>query len=194
LLDATPATPASEVFPMAIKDKLFGQVAVRKGYITKTDLLDCLRTQILAERVMNKHFLIGEIMFLRGYLSPEHYLELLKAFHIGEEDTDLLVGAPLFGEIVVDQGFVTQDQLLECLDMQELEDRLGRPHRLIGQILLDRGYLTRDQLDAALQFTKDESLHKLRARKEEVVVEEMEREVVVEKEEEKEEEDDKENE
>ena len=150
---------------MAVDEKMFGQVAIRRGYITKQDLLDCLRTQILAERIINKHFLIGEIMFLRGFLSPEQYLSLLNAFQVAEDETVLLVGAPLFGEVVVDQGFVTGDQLLECLDIQEREDRRGLPHRLIGQIMLDRGYLTRAQLEKALETTKAESLRKLRAKK-----------------------------
>ena len=145
------------------EEVLLGQFAVREGYITKRDLLACLRMQVLADKLLEKHFRIGEIMFIREVMSPEKYFDLLE--RLGEEDTAPLQRAPLFGQIVIEEGFVDLDQLLECLDVQKMEDLEGKPHRLIGEIMLDRGYLNREELERAVRIMKKKSFPSRRPRK-----------------------------
>ncbi len=57
------------------------------------------------------------------------------------------------GGIAVARGYVTYDQLRECLHYQEeLKSRGG--HQLIGMIMLDKGYITNDQLIELLRCHK----------------------------------------
>jgi type IV pilus assembly protein PilB len=51
-----------------------------------------------------------------------------------------------FGEIAIEEGFITQEQLGEALQRQR-EDK-----RLIGQILVELGFLTTAQLDEIIQI------------------------------------------
>ena len=57
-----------------------------------------------------------------------------------------------FGQIAVDKGFVTEDQLKEVLSEQIANDphiRL-RPRRLIGDIFLEKGLMKYEQIQAVL--------------------------------------------
>jgi hypothetical protein len=51
-----------------------------------------------------------------------------------------------FGEIAIEEGFITQEQLDEALKRQKEEQRL------IGQILVELGFLTTVQLDRIIQI------------------------------------------
>lgn len=50
------------------------------------------------------------------------------------------------------KGFITSQQLLEALEIQETEDLVGKKHRPIGKILLDLGFVTTLQLKEALTW------------------------------------------
>ncbi len=52
----------------------------------------------------------------------------------------------LFGEVALEERFVTPEQLLEALTAQAKDRAEGRPERLLGQILLELGYLTEVQI------------------------------------------------
>ncbi len=59
---------------------------------------------------------------------------------------------PRFGEIAVDMGFVTEEQLKEAL-VEQVEDNLSsHPHRLIGYILFENGWITTKQFDNVLNI------------------------------------------
>ena len=51
-----------------------------------------------------------------------------------------------FGEIAVEKGFITTDQLDEALTVQKENDLTGLDHRLIGSVLYRRGYMTIEQV------------------------------------------------
>jgi hypothetical protein len=135
---------------MPKKNMLFGQFALQKGYINEQDLLSCLRIQKIIDSTVQKHFLIGEIMLLREALSPKKYIDLIREIEC--EETVAIMRAPLFGEVVVEHGFVTLDQLLECLDIQQQDELRGSPQRLLGEIMIEQGYLTPRLLQTALKI------------------------------------------
>lgn len=57
---------------------------------------------------------------------------------------------PRFGEIAVEKGFITAEELDAALRIQ-LEDELaGRPHRYLGVILFDNDWMTGEQIDEVL--------------------------------------------
>jgi len=60
-----------------------------------------------------------------------------------------------FGEIAVEKGFITQEQLSKCLDEQSkhhVSEGLGR--RTIGSILCRGGYMTIEQVVDVLKAIK----------------------------------------
>ena len=59
--------------------------------------------------------------------------------------TDLLLG-----QIALDKGFITQDDLDACLKAQEQDAQW----RQLGMILLDRNCLSEDELEVALEIQK----------------------------------------
>ncbi len=56
----------------------------------------------------------------------------------------------LFGEVALEERFVTSDQLLEALTIQAKDKAEARPERLLGQILLELGYMTEVQITNVL--------------------------------------------
>jgi hypothetical protein len=55
-----------------------------------------------------------------------------------------------FGHVATQEGFITQDQLLEALKVQVAEDLAGEPHRLLGRILCEQDAMTWAQVGEVL--------------------------------------------
>lgn len=58
-----------------------------------------------------------------------------------------------FGEIAIDMGFLTTEQLQEALSEQFSNDPTARlrPRKLIGEILFEQGWMTLNQIDLVLK-------------------------------------------
>ncbi len=56
----------------------------------------------------------------------------------------------LFGRIAVKKGFITEEQLKECIEIQK---RSAEP-QLLGIILRDKGYINREQLREIVEYQK----------------------------------------
>jgi len=50
-----------------------------------------------------------------------------------------------FGNIAIEKGFITIEQLIEALNLQVMEEINDEGHRLIGLILFELGYITLEQ-------------------------------------------------
>ena len=57
----------------------------------------------------------------------------------------------LFGEIAVQKGYLSVDQIKRALDIQREMRRAGEGHRLIGVLLVELGYMTVDQVVDVLE-------------------------------------------
>ena len=55
-----------------------------------------------------------------------------------------------FGQIAVEKGYVTSEQVKQAVSEQIDDDVAGRSHRLIGRIFLDKGAMTPQQIDDVL--------------------------------------------
>ena len=58
-------------------DNRFGTVAVKKGFITRGQLLEALKTQLADDIKGMEHRLIGQILQARNYLTSEQTDEVL---------------------------------------------------------------------------------------------------------------------
>ena len=57
-----------------------------------------------------------------------------------------------FGILAIQKGFISQDKLMQALNIQVNEDMEGLKHRLIGEILLDIDYITAGQIQEILNI------------------------------------------
>ncbi len=55
--------------------------------------------------------------------------------------------SPCFGEIAIDKGFVTAEQLTEAIAKQAEDSLSNGRYRLIGSILFEHGWITKKQID-----------------------------------------------
>ena len=58
----------------------------------------------------------------------------------------------LLGEILINLGVLTEEQLNLALKEQEELDSQGRDHKPIGQILLEHGFITPNDLIEAIKI------------------------------------------
>jgi len=58
---------------------------------------------------------------------------------------------PRFGQIAVEKGYVTSEQVKQAVSEQIDDDMADRPHRLIGRIFLDNGTMNPQQIEMVLQ-------------------------------------------
>lgn len=55
------------------------------------------------------------------------------------------------GEIVIDMGFASREQVIECLNVQTEIHQKGLEPVPIGRLLVKTGHVTMEQLEKALQ-------------------------------------------
>ena len=62
-----------------------------------------------------------------------------------------------FGQIAVELGFITKEQLKEVLSEQVEDEIAHKPHRLIGGICFNKGWMTPKQIEIIFnKLFKDE--------------------------------------
>ena len=78
------AKRAEEAMP---KKGLFGEIAIKKGFVTEEQVKMALEVQKEMDAIGEKHKLIGVIMLELGMLTSEQILEILKTFEkdVGEK-------------------------------------------------------------------------------------------------------------
>lgn len=59
---------------------------------------------------------------------------------------------PRFGEIAVERGFITKEQLESALRIQLDDDLAQRARRYLGVILFDKDWMTSEQIDEVLNL------------------------------------------
>jgi hypothetical protein len=125
-------------------DRLFGQIAMKLGVVTQQQLQDALEVQRFAQG----HKPLGLILIELKFVTPKDLERIL------EEQKRILADAGnrqkavkednLFGKVAIRMGFATEEQLAECLALQEQlpKDRFMR----LGDILVIKGYLSVEQV------------------------------------------------
>ena len=59
---------------------------------------------------------------------------------------------PRFGQIAVEKGYITAEQLKCALNIQVDENIAGVEHRLLGTILFQKDWMTSDQIEVVLNL------------------------------------------
>ena len=76
---------SDNVKPLAHYDRLFGLIAIVKGFITKETLLDALSIQIQEDLDLDPHRLLGEILLGLGQMDPGQIEEVVRET-VGDDD------------------------------------------------------------------------------------------------------------
>jgi hypothetical protein len=131
------------------KQRLFGMIALSMGFVTKSQLQECLEIQ--GSSTMPRQ--LGAVMTARGYMTEEQVREVLAVQGKSGETTSLPGSKSerrkLLGEILIERGFINRNTLDTALRRQQLLRRTGINPRL-GELLIAIGELTMGQLREAL--------------------------------------------
>jgi len=160
---AVPATPTAAGAPQGrasefVTKSLFGEILVENGFITEAQLKSALDLQRRRSGAR-----LGDILIEQGYIDNEGVFDALRSQvrRRKAEDEDsaepfqMRPAAPksefvrpsLFGEILLELGLVTEDQLRLALDVQRNEAE----GKQLGDILVDMGAVTPQQILQALE-------------------------------------------
>ena len=72
---------------MSEQPRLFGEVALEKGYVSVADLYEALTIQARLDAAQEPYRFLGEILSELGYLSEKQVLEVLNELHTEEKST-----------------------------------------------------------------------------------------------------------
>ncbi|MBI4567856.1 MAG: hypothetical protein HY719_05605 [Planctomycetes bacterium] len=125
-------------------ERMFGQIAMAEGMISRAQLDECLSLQKGNPAYQGDP--IGEVMVRKHYLTETQRQEVLRLqgfFKIAEE-------AELFGAVAVALGKINEAQMLDCLRAQRDQFRATKQWRPIEEIIADKGFLTPRELDHVL--------------------------------------------
>src|SRR5690606_22275191 len=129
-----------EAVPFARVKQALGLQAKRQFH----DSLDHLLTRAgQLDRVARQKVLCKLLQVHQGELLRDEQPGEAGAIDTPTFDTKSFRALPLFGEVAIGLGLITQEQLRDALDEQRRQKEKGR-RRFVGSILQQRGHLTED--------------------------------------------------
>jgi len=133
-------------------DTEFGEALVRHGHATEEDLEEARDLQIFVKRHLERRPSFAEIFLIRGTLTTDQLRTIVHELGVPHDVTTRVSGRALFGRIAVERGYVTPDQLLHCLGLQQEDAIGGKKPRPLGAILGGEGFISPLQLKKVLQI------------------------------------------
>lgn len=128
------------------EDLLFGRLAVAHHMVTPEQLAECVAAQAMSDAPIP----LGEVMREKGLITASQFERVRQlqreSLRRIEPVTPERRQSELFGRLVVERGFATQEEVDACLRAQEAETEPGRPERSLGEILVEKGFLTASQV------------------------------------------------
>lgn len=138
------------VFP---KDLLFGRMAVSRGFLTQTQLQDCVQFQ----KAQAAGCPLGLVMIDKGYLTAEQLQELVSAQKEAFQNVDPArlqkIEDSIFGQIAIRENMVDREDVNGALRDQAIAEETGFPRRL-GELLVERGCMTPAQVEQVLAIQR----------------------------------------
>jgi len=125
-------------------DSLFGQIAMRLNIVSRQQLEEALELQRFAKSQKPLGVILMELKYVNEK-DLERILEAQKALVAQQATRQKAVREDnLFGKVAIRLGFCTEEQVGECLSLQEQlpPDRFMR----LGDIMVIKGYLSVEQV------------------------------------------------
>jgi tetratricopeptide (TPR) repeat protein/predicted Ser/Thr protein kinase len=139
-------------------ETIVGKVCVERGWVSRDQLVDCLRnvaTTMDTPTTDSSKSRLSDMLISRGLVTPEQMNALREevsrilasdsAFTVVRRDDTAL------GQILVNAGNCTKEQVIEALSIQQhLADKGGLAPRL-GEILMQKGHVSFGAIEQALE-------------------------------------------
>ena len=122
-------------------DKRFGRIAVKNKLLTIDQVKEALRKQDYIYKKSNYIVLIGDLLVDSGAMGERYRDAILK------RQNRLFKRFKSFGEIAVDKGFITTEQLENALHIQAEEYKESRDVTILGDILVSQELIDEEQRD-----------------------------------------------
>jgi len=143
---------------VAAFETIVGKVCVERGWVTREQLVDCLRqvaTTTDTPSVEGSKSRLTDMLIAKGLVTAEQMAALREEVSriLANESAYTVVrkGDTALGQILVGAGACTKEQVIEALSIQQhLADKGGDVPRL-GEVLLQKGHVTFAALEDALQ-------------------------------------------
>jgi len=130
--------------PEAIR---FGMMAVKKGFVTPEDVVEALKIQEDEESSTGPRRPIGRILSNEGHITLQQIGEVLRSMgKMDEKKVD-----KTFGDVAIEKGFITEEQLEEALKIQTDDACSMEERRPLGRILINEGFMTLQQVGEVLK-------------------------------------------
>lgn len=147
---------------MQKQDAVFGETALRKGYITFSQLKECRELQQKLREMGLEPKPLREILTEKNYLSDPQATAILTEISgqlqltgaasppstESRFDENKPSGGYALAELALKEGLITFEQMRECLDTQQQIRNLGYDPKPLDRIMVQKGLLNEAQLEA----------------------------------------------
>ena len=146
-------------------ETIVGKVCVERGWVTRDQLVDCLRqvaTSLDTPSSDSSRSRLSDMLISRGLVTPDQMAalreEVSRILATDSAYTVVRRGDTSLGQILVSGGICTKEQVIEALSIQQhLADKGGTAPRL-GEILLQKGHVTFAAIEQALESQNGKTL------------------------------------
>jgi predicted RNA-binding Zn-ribbon protein involved in translation (DUF1610 family) len=149
----------------SIKDLLLGQLAVEKGFVTKTQLAEIMKEQHGGasqdpNATVNPSKSIrplGTLLLSKGYLKERDLVALLeeqgRRLEAVKNVQKLQKVDYLFGQLLVKNNLATMLQINKCLEIQlKMAEKGVTPIPRLGELLVDHGFVDKKTVADVLKM------------------------------------------
>jgi hypothetical protein len=144
---------------MQKQDAVFGETALRKGYISYSQLKECREIQQKLRDMGLEPKPLRDILTEKNYLSDPQATAILTEIGGQVAGAAPPSGGPRFteqkpggdyslAELALKEGLITFEQMRECLDTQQQIRNLGYDPKPLDRIMIQKGLLNEAQVDA----------------------------------------------
>jgi tetratricopeptide (TPR) repeat protein/predicted Ser/Thr protein kinase len=146
-------------------ETIVGKVCVERGWVTRDQLVDCLRecasaTDLpIAESSKSR---LSDMLVAKGLVTEQQIAtlreEVSRILATDSAYTVVRRGDTSLGQILVGSGACSKEQVIEALSIQQHIADKGGPAPRLGEILLQKGYATFASIEKSLVTQKEKVL------------------------------------
>ncbi|MBV8882158.1 MAG: protein kinase [Planctomycetaceae bacterium] len=146
-------------------ETIVGKVCVERGWVTRDQLVDCLRqvaTTIDVPSADSSQSRLSDMLISRGLVTPEQMTalrdEVSRILATDSAYTVVRRGDTALGQILVSAGACTKEQVIEALSIQQHLADKGGPAPRLGELLLQKGLVSFAAIERALESQNGKTL------------------------------------
>jgi len=146
-------------------ETIVGKVCVERGWVTRDQLVDCLRqvaTSMDTPSPDSSSSRLSDMLIARGLVTADQIAalreEVSRILATDSAYTVVRRGDTALGQILVSGGACSKEQVIEALSIQQHLADKGGPAPRLGEILLQKGHVTFAAIEQALESQNGKTL------------------------------------